>query len=145
LFRGSFKYNLDAKGRISIPAKLRKHVPPEAGDTFIITKGNNKCIDLFPQNEWQQIENQILQKNPNDPGVSAYSRMLLEFTTDDTMDSQSRILLPQQLLEYANIEKEVLILGVLRKIELWNPILFEEYKKQEEKNYEQFAAEVMAR
>jgi MraZ protein len=143
LFRGQFIYSVDSKGRVSIPAKLRKHIAPDANDTFVMTQGTATCIDVYPLDQWNQFEEKLLGLNPFKPNDAKFIRMILQFASEDKLDSQSRILIPQFLLEYAKIEKEVLILGALKKIELWNPKVFEEYLKQTPETYEQIAAEVM--
>lgn len=143
MFRGQFIYSVDSKGRVSIPAKLRKHIAPDANDTFVMTQGTATCIDVYPLDQWNQFEEKLLGLNPFKPNDAKFIRMILQFASEDKLDSQSRILIPQFLLEYAKIEKEVLILGALKKIELWNPKVFEEYLKQTPETYEQIAAEVM--
>jgi len=143
MFRGQFTYSIDSKGRISIPAKLRKHVTVQSGDTFVMTKGTSTCIDIYPLDEWQQIEGQLLKLNPFNPDDAKFIRMFSQFASEDTMDSQSRILVPTPLIEYAKIEKEVLILGALKKIEVWNPQVYSDYINQSTETYEQIAAKVM--
>jgi MraZ protein len=143
LFRGQYTYSVDAKGRVSIPAKLRKHVSAESNDTFVMTQGTAACIDVYPLEQWQIIENKLLSLNSFQPNNAKFIRMFLQYATEDTLDSQARILIPQFLLQYAKIDKEVLILGALKKIELWNPETFAEYIKQSPETYEQIAAEVM--
>jgi MraZ protein len=143
LFKGQFTYSLDSKGRVSIPAKLRKFVASEANDTFVMTKGINSCIDVYPLNQWQIIEDKLEDLNNFDAKNQLFVRMILQFATEDKMDQQSRILVPQDLLSYAKIEKEVLILGALKKIELWNPKVYNEYLNSIPETYEQIAAEVM--
>lgn len=144
MFRGQYTYSVDAKGRVSIPAKLRRHVAAEANDTFVMTKGTANCIDVYPLDQWQQFEDKLLNLNPFKPNDARFIRMILQFATEDSLDSQSRILIPQNLIEYAKIEKEVLIIGALKKIELWNPKTYEEYLSQVPETYEQIAAQVMA-
>ena len=144
MFRGQFTYSVDAKGRVSIPAKLRKHVSPEANDTFVMTQGTGKCIDVYPLDQWLIFEKKLEELNPFDPNKAKFIRMILQHAAEDTLDSQSRILIPQKLLEYANIEKEVIILGALKKIEVWNPKEFEKYMNETPETYEQIAAQVMA-
>lgn len=144
MFRGQFTYSIDSKGRISIPAKLRKHVSPEANETFVMTKGTASCVDIYPLDEWQQIEQKLLKLNPFNPDDAKFIRMFSQFASEDTMDSQARILVPQALIEYAKIEKEVLILGALKKIEVWNPKVYEEYINKSPESYEQIAAKVMS-
>ncbi len=144
MFRGQFTYSIDAKGRISIPAKLRRHVSPEASDTFMLTRGTQNCIDIYPLDQWMVFEDKLNNLNQFKPDDIRFIRTILQYASEDTMDSQSRILIPQPLIEYAQIEKEVLILGALKKIEVWNPKNFEEYIKQSDESYEQIAAKVMS-
>lgn len=143
MFRGQFTYSIDAKGRISIPAKLRKQISPDANDAFVMTRGVLTCIDIYPLNEWIQIEEKLLRLNQFQPDDVRFIRMITQYAVEDTMDSQSRILIPQNLIEYAKIEKEVLILGVLKKIEVWNPKIYEDYLSQSPETFEQIAAKVM--
>ena len=143
MFRGQFTYSIDAKGRISIPAKLRKQISPDANDSFVMTRGVLTCIDIYPLNEWMQIEEKLLKLNQFQPDDVRFIRMITQYAIEDTMDSQSRILVPQNLIEYAKIEKEVLILGVLKKIEVWNPKIYEDYLSQSPETFEQIAAKVM--
>jgi MraZ protein len=144
LFIGQHTYSIDSKGRISIPAKLRKQIPPEANDTIVMTRGLSKCIALYPLDEWKRIEDNLLKLNEFQPDEVRFIRMFTQYATEDVMDSQSRILIPPLLIQYAQIEKEVLIIGALRTIEVWNPKLYEEYQKQSELTYEEIAAKVMA-
>jgi MraZ protein len=144
MFRGQFTYSIDNKGRISIPAKLRRQVSPESNDTFIITRGTAMCIDIYPLDEWQKFEEKLLKLNSFDPVEAKFIRMISQFASDDTMDSQSRILIPQSLIKFAQIEKDVLILGALQKIEVWNPKLYEEYINKAGETYENIAAKVMS-
>ena len=144
MFRGQYTYSIDSKSRISIPAKLRRHISPDSNDTIVITKGTNKCIDLYPLDEWNKIEEKLLNLNSFKPDDARFIRMISQFATEDKMDSQSRILIPQTLIDYAGIQKEVLILGVLKKIEVWNPKTYEDYLNESEETYEEIAAREMA-
>lgn len=144
MFRGQFTYSIDSKGRIAIPAKLRKHVASEANDTFVMTRGLSNCIDLYPLDEWQKLEEKLLRLNSFQPDEARFIRMFVQYATEDTMDGQSRILIPTPLIDYAKIEKEVLILGALKKIEVWNPKVYDDYLRQSSETYEEIAAKVMA-
>jgi len=143
VFKGQFTYSIDSKSRISIPAKLRKHISPDANDTIVMTKGLSSCIDLYPLDEWQKIEDKLLKLNQFQPDDLRFIRMFVQYAHEDSMDSQSRILVPQMLIEYANIKKEVLIIGALRKIEVWNPNIYNDYLKQSPLSYEEIASKVM--
>lgn len=144
MFRGQFTYSIDSKGRIAIPAKLRKHIAAEANETFVMTRGLSNCIELYPLDEWQKIEEKLLQLNSFQPDDARFLRMFVQFASEDVMDAQSRIMIPNNLIEYAQIDKEVLILGALKKIEVWNPKVYENYLAQSPQTYEEIAAKVMA-
>lgn len=145
MFIGSYTYSIDNKGRLSIPAKFRKNLKPEANDTFVMTRGVAKCIDLYPLDYWNEVIQKKLDKlDPFDPKEAMFMRMFLQIATEDTLDSQSRILIPEQLLKYAEIEKEAFILGAIRKIEIWNPKNYEEYIASQNKSFEEIAKEVMS-
>lgn len=143
MFSGSYLYSLDSKNRLSIPAKLRKNLTPESQDSFVITQGLGKCLDLYPKDEWQNIVNRLRQLNQFDPNERKFTRMILQNAVDVEMDNQARIILPFNLIQLAGIEKEVFILGSLDKIELWNPKVYDEYISSSPDNYEQLAAKVM--
>lgn len=144
LFRGQYTYSVDSKGRLSIPAKLRRQLSPDANDTFVMTQGTALCIDVYPMDQWQHFEQKLIDLNPFNPQEAKFIRMILQHATEDKLDSQSRILIPPNLLDYAKIEKEVLVLGALKKIELWNPKTYKEYLEQSSETYEEIAAKVMA-
>ncbi|MGD8778764.1 MAG: division/cell wall cluster transcriptional repressor MraZ [Ignavibacteria bacterium] len=144
MFIGSFTYSMDAKGRVSIPAKLRKYVSSEANDTFIMTIGTTKCIDVYPLNQWRElVANKLNDLNEFDPKEAMFIRIFLQKAAEDKLDSQSRLLIPKNLVEYAGINKEVFILGAVKKIELWNPETYEKYLQDNLESYEEIAKEVM--
>jgi MraZ protein len=117
LFKGKEIYSIDAKGRVSIPVRLRKHFSPEANDSFVLTQGIGPCIFIYPHDHWQQFEKRLQKLNSFIPKEALFKRLFLECAADGALDAQSRITVPQNLLEYAKIEKEVLVLGQLDSIE----------------------------
>ncbi len=144
MFIGSFKYSIDVKGRVSIPAKLRKYVSSDANDTFIMTRGTTECIDVYPLDQWKElVANKLNDLNEFDPKEAMFIRVFLQKAAEDKLDSQSRLSIPKNLIEYAGIKKEVFILGAVKKIELWNPETYEKYLEDNLKSYEEIAKEVM--
>ena len=144
MFLGSYNYSIDAKGRISIPARMRKFVSPESNDTFVLTRGSSKCINIYPMDFWKELVSSKLDKlNSFDPQDVKFMRMFLQEAAEDKFDSQSRLLVPKKLIDFAEIEKDILILGMNKYIEVWNPQLYEEYLKNIEDSYESIAKEVM--
>ena len=143
MFIGSFTYSIDSKSRISIPAKLRKYVKPEANDTFVMTRGIAKCIDIYPHDQWKELEEKLSTLNSFNQKEAKFLRMFLQTASEDTLDAQSRLLIPQNLIEYAGIEKEVFILGAVKKIEVWNPVIYQNYLNDRPESFEEIAEEVM--
>jgi len=143
VFKGQFLHAIDSKGRLSLPARLRKNVSQEADNTFVMTLGIDKCIEVYPKDQWKLIENKLLNLNFFDQREARFIRMMLQNAQEDTMDAQSRILIPQSLLDYAGITNEVLILGVLKKIELWNKDIYAGYLAGGKETFEEIASQVM--
>jgi MraZ protein len=142
-FKGSYAYSVDRKGRMNIPARLRKYVSPEANDTFVITRGYEQCLFAYPLDEWVKLEESIRQLSPTNPQHRYFTRTLLENAVESQLDRQSRITIPKELQRLAAIEKEALIIGVLERIEIWNPTTYREYQKKQPESYENIAQTVL--
>jgi len=142
-FKGSYTYSVDDKGRINLPAKLRKYVSPEANETFVVTRGFEQCLYVYPADEWNKLEQNLRNLSNYDAEHRRFVRTLLELASEGQLDGQSRLSIPQELREYANIREDVRIIGTLDKIELWNPKIYEEYKRSQSEPYESIAAKVM--
>ncbi len=141
-FKGSYHHSIDNKGRINLPAKLRKYVSPEANDTFVVTRGFEQCIVVYPQDEWNLYEKTIRDLPTSDPGSRFVTRLLLQYAQESTLDGQARLTVPQQLLTFSEIQSEALILGVLERIEIWNPAIYEKYVREQQEGYAQVAEKV---
>ncbi len=142
-FKGRYSYSVDSKGRIALPAKLRKNVSPTANDTFIITRGFEQCLFVYPQDEWNKVEESVRGLSPSNPQHRFFVRTLLQWTADVQLDGQARITIPQDLLKFAGIENEVLILGVMERVEIWNPKIYEQYMNSQPATYETVAESVL--
>jgi MraZ protein len=141
-FKGSYQFTVDSKGRINLPAKMRKNIAPEAGDTFVLTRGYETCIFVYPNDEWLLLEESIRKLHTSDPKHRQFMRTLLELATEVQIDSASRLMLPKDLLEFGKIENDVKIIGVLGHIEIWNPTVYAEYQAARVESYEDIAAAV---
>jgi len=142
-FKGSYIYVVDEKGRVNLPAKLRKCVSPEANETFILTRGFEKCLFVYPSDEWNKIEQNLKSLSGYDPEHRRFVRSFLELASECQLDAQARLTIPPELRDFANIQGDVRIIGTLDKIELWNPKVYEEYKHTQTEPYESIAAKVM--
>ena len=142
-FKGSDIYAVDAKGRVSIPSKMRRNISPEARSTFVVTRGLEKCLYAYPLDEWKKLEESIRGLQQASDKDRFYIRMLMQWSEELTMDTQYRLLLPHSLLEFAEIKKEVYFVGVLDHIEMWHPPNFKKYLDSMKQSYESVAGEVL--
>ena len=142
-FKGSDTYTVDAKGRVSIPSKMRKNLDPKAGLTFVVTRGLEKCLHAYPLDEWTHLEETIRNMPQASEQDRFFVRMLMQWSEEVGLDSQYRLLLPRSLMEFAEIEHEVFFIGVLDHIELWNPSHFRKYIESKKETYERVASQVM--
>ena len=120
-FTGSYTYTLDAKGRINIPAKMRKALDPASDATFVATRGNDACITLYPATVWKQVEVKLLALDIGKPAIRHYIRNIVRHAEALQYDGQGRVPLPAGLIEYASITKSAEIVGMIDRIEIWNP------------------------
>lgn len=122
--KGEYQHSLDAKGRLFIPAKLRE----ELGVCFVVTKGLDGCLFVYAQEEWDQLESKInglpMSKSRD------LQRFFLSSAADVSPDKQGRILLPGTLRRYAKLEKDVTIIGVSRRAEIWSTQVWEDYNEK---------------
>ncbi len=113
---GEYEHSLDAKGRLIMPAKLRQ----DMGDKFIVTKGLDGCLFAFSQEEWLNFETKLKALPLSDKNARNFVRFFLSGATECELDKQGRFLIPNNLRNAANLEKEVIIIGVGTRLEIWN-------------------------
>lgn len=135
-FNGTYLHNIDAKGRLSIPSKLRKYIAPEADNTLFMLPGSNTCIEVYPKNIWMRRVEALSSLPSSNQDALRLMRMIANRTHEDQMDPQYRILIPATLLKYAGIGSEVLIAGSHNRIEFWNPATYEAYWNSSEETQE---------
>lgn len=144
-FKGREIYSVDAKGRVNVPAKMRKSISPEALDTFVLTRGpdDDPCIFAYPLDEWKKFEESLKQLNLFDDRERFFLRTLLSWSDEAVLDTQFRVIIPKMLLDFARIEKSALILGAMDHLEIWNPEFFDNYLAARKESYANVAASVM--
>lgn len=143
-FIGSETHTIDSKGRVSLPAKMRKNISPEADGTFVIARGLDKCINVYPRDEWDKYVDEELSKlNAKHKKTRYFIRKLMEWSVEAKLDSHNRISLPKKLMDLAEIKKEVLIIGAINRIELWNPDVYVDFGDDFDESYEDIATEVL--
>ena len=124
---GEYEHSLDAKGRLIMPAKLRT----DMGEKFIITKGLDGCLFVFSQNEWSNFESKLKELPLTNKNARDFVRFFLSGATECEIDKQGRFLLVNTLREYAEITKEVIIIGVGTRLEIWNKDKWKKYNSNE--------------
>ncbi len=145
-FKGKGTYSIDNKGRVNLPAKMRKSVPELAENTFVVTRGLDRCIFAYPINEWEEKQKRSLEElNQYDKQNRQFLRRMLECSEDVTLDSSQRITLPKDLLEFAGISKNVTIVGILDHIEFWDPEVYDSYMNHWDESFEDVASKVMVK
>ncbi len=115
MFMGEYDHSIDSKGRIIIPSKFRE----DLGDEFVITLGLDGCLFVYPQNEWQAFS-ESLAKLPGTKEARQLQRYFLARAAACEADKQGRILIPAKLRESAGLDKDIVFVGVLNKIEIWS-------------------------
>ncbi len=115
-FKGEYNHTVDAKGRLIVPAKFREAL----GETFVVTKGLDGCLYVYSDEEWENIENKFRELPLTAQDARKFTRFFFAGAADCEVDKQGRILLPAVLREYAGIGKEVVLAGVLNRVEIWS-------------------------
>jgi MraZ protein len=141
-FSGEYRFALDNKKRINIPAGIRKMLPPESEGTLIFTRGFEGCVYVYPFDEWQRLTKKLNTLDSFQVKVRNFIRQFVGSAFKTVMDTQGRVLLPDKVLEMAGITKEVLLLGSLNKWELWDPEKYEQYFRENVPAMEQLAQEI---
>lgn len=142
-FKGRFSAQFDAKQRLAVPAKLRRNAPGGKTEQLVITLGLDQCLFLFTPDKWDQIVSRIQEVSFTTERAKFLARTIASHAEDVDLDSQSRILVPQPLIQKANLGKEVLFVGVLNRIEIWQPEAFDKYLQEYTETYEQVAGEFL--
>lgn len=133
LLTGEFRNTLDEKGRLSLPARMRSELP---GISLVLTQGVDKCLWLFPPQQWQELSQKLMASTSLFQARSRLvQRRILAPAQEVEIDRLGRISIPQSLREWAGLSRECVILGISKYIEIWNA---DEYKKYLDENKDEF-------
>lgn len=119
MFRGRFEHSLDLKGRVSIPSKFREVLLAHFDERLIVTNFDN-CLWAYPHAEWRVIEDKVATLPQFRPEVKALQRVFVSAATECPLDKNGRILVPQTLRDYAGITKDLVFVGMTKRIEIWS-------------------------
>jgi MraZ protein len=132
---------LDAKGRINLPARFRDITGKSMdGDmTFIMTRGTEECIAVFPINEWRRKISELETLVTDGEQRRVLNRRINFYASHQKIDKQGRINIPAELIQYAHLEKDVVVLGAGKRIEIWNPTELDKYLQRAESHYQKLS------
>jgi MraZ protein len=134
---------LDAKSRVAVPAKVRRATADGVTDRFVITLGLDGCLFLFPPDYWDRVVQRLEDISFTGRRAKFFTRVLMSNADYVELDKQSRIRIPQHLIDAIGLEKDVLFIGALRRIELWRPDTYEKYVQDFDSSYEDVAEEIL--
>ncbi|MBI4364346.1 MAG: division/cell wall cluster transcriptional repressor MraZ [Candidatus Latescibacteria bacterium] len=143
MFRGSYRHSIDHKGRISIPSRFRRLLSGRASNTFIVLRGLEACVALYPLDEWQRMEERLRGRSFHDETNRRFLRMMSLDLNEGALDAQGRVMIPPRLLAHAQLQREAMVNGVTDHIEIWDPVLFEAYLAGTNRSYEDMAGELL--
>ena len=122
MFMGEYNHNVDTKGRLIIPAKFRESL----GERLVVTRGLDGCLFVYDNSEWATFEKKLQTMLMGRKDSRNYARFFLAKASEVEVDKQGRILIPQKLREYAGLEKDVVMVGVGNRVEIWNKDTWED-------------------
>ena len=145
-FTGEYYNSLDQKNRLNIPAKFRKVLDPVNDRTFVLTQGFDQCLVLYPLEDWSQVESQLRKLSSIRGKHRNFVRSVTRYATAVQYDGQGRIQISDTLLGYSGIQKETAVIGMINKIELWDPSILSQQDAREDniddKDFDDLANEI---
>ncbi|MEW5921839.1 MAG: division/cell wall cluster transcriptional repressor MraZ [Bacillota bacterium] len=135
MLMGEYLHIMDEKGRVNIPSRLRE----ELGDNFVVTRGLDNCLFIYPSNEWTALEKKLKSLSSSRAEARAFLRLFFSGAAEVELDRQGRALIPPPLREHASLQKEVIFIGVSNRAELWSKDKWEEYSREAGKSFEEVA------
>ena len=135
MFMGEYNHTIDAKGRLIIPSKFRELL----GEEFVLTKGLDGCLSIYPMDEWEAFEMKLRALPLTNKNARDFVRFFLSGATECEMDKQGRFLVSANLREYATMDKEVVVIGVGTRIEIWNKEKWQEHNRIENLSADEIA------
>ncbi|MDR7870090.1 MAG: division/cell wall cluster transcriptional repressor MraZ [Tissierellaceae bacterium] len=135
MFIGEYQHSLDSKGRIIIPSKFRD----ELGYEFVITKGLDNCLFVYPKEEWKVLEDKLKSLPLTNKDARAFIRFFFSGASESILDKQGRVVIPPNLREHSKIDKDAVIIGVSTRLEIWSKENWESYIDEDNLSYDSIA------
>lgn len=136
---GEYQHNIDAKGRMIVPAKFREGL----GEKFVLTRGLDQCLFAYPMDEWKILEEKLKKLPLTKRDARRFTRFFFSGAVECEVDKQGRINIPQPLRTYSKLEKECVVIGVSNRVEVWSKEIWEDYFTQSEESFAEIAENLM--
>jgi len=143
MFYGEYIHSIDRKGRLILPSKFREAAKNHFVEKFFVTRGLDKCLFMLSEEEWRLQENKFKSVSFTKQQSRTFNRLFFSGAIEVTFDSQGRILLPQYLKDYAQIKKDVVLVGVSNRIEIWAKDKWQEFYNNSQQSFEQIAEQLI--
>lgn len=143
MFYGEFEHSIDRKGRLILPAKFREVAKNQFVEKFFITRGLDKCLFMFAEEEWRSQENKFKTMSFTKQQSRIFNRLLFSGAVEAASDKQGRILVPQYLKDFAAIKRDVMIVGVSNRIEIWAKDSWRDFYANNRQSFEEIAEKLM--
>jgi MraZ protein len=135
MFMGEYQHSIDEKSRIIIPSRFRA----ELGSDFVLTKGLDKCLFVYPMAEWKKVAANLQKLSSTRADARSFARVFFSGAIETSADKQGRALLPANLRQYAGLDKDIVIIGVSSRIEIWDQEIWQQYSDKAGQQYEEVA------
>ena len=135
MFIGEYQHNMDAKGRLAVPAKFRALLKEGA----VVTRGLDNCLFLYPKKQWIELAEKLAAMPISQANSRAFARLMLAGAMDVDFDSQGRINLPEYLRKFAGLKKDTIVAGLYNRLEIWDKVAWDKYKDGAEKKSNKIA------
>ena len=143
MFYGEHDHTIDRKGRLIIPSRFREVLKDHYGDKCVVTRGLDRCLFLFPEDEWRTQESKFRALSFTKQEARRFNRFYFSGAAELAFDRQGRVLIPQYLKEYAGIKRDVMLVGVSNRIEIWDKEGWKKFYDEFKENYEQVAEKLL--
>ena len=144
MFYGEYEHTIDPKGRLIIPSKFREVLTNQYIEKFYVTRGLDKCLFVFTAEEWRVQEQKFKSLSFTKPQARKFNRLFFSGACDLICDKQGRILIPSYLQTYAQISKDVMIVGVSNRFEIWDRTRWKEFYSSSEDDFEELAESLIS-
>lgn len=143
MFYGEYTHTVDRKGRLILPSKFREVSKENSVERFFITRGLEKCLFMFAEEEWRVQEQKFKSMSFTKLESRSFNRLFFSGAIDVAPDKQGRFIVPQYLKDYASIKRDVVIIGVSNRIEVWNNSSWQDFYKNSQNSFEQIAENIL--